>query len=47
MRYGPKTQLGVRRFQEKYKLADIATINDINGRWIGPSTRKELTKIYS
>jgi len=45
--YGTITQLAVRKFQEKYKLANMFTIRFINGRWTGPATIKKLNQLYS
>lgn len=45
--YGPKTRDAVRRFQERYQLADPDTLKDINGMYLGPATLRTLTSIYN
>lgn len=45
--YGPKTSKALKAFQERYQLADQATLDSIGGRYTGPATLQELTKLYA
>lgn len=44
--YGNVTKDFVKAFQIKYQLADLATINYINGRWLGPKTLEKMNELY-
>jgi hypothetical protein len=45
--YGTITKKAVLDFQKKYKLASLADILYIKGRWVGPLTRVKLNQLFS
>lgn len=45
--YGENTRNAVYLFQTKYKVADIATLNVLQGKRVGPATRKKLNELFS
>lgn len=45
--YASRTRLLVREFQTQYQLASPSDIAFIDGRWVGPATRKKLNELLS
>lgn len=42
--YGEYTRQAVKKFQEKYKVANIAELTFVNGKWCGQKTINELNR---
>lgn len=45
--YGPLTAQGVLAFQQKYKVAPAAELEDLGGRTLGPKTRDALNERFA
>ena len=43
--YGDLSQLAVKKFCSDYKVASFLELAFVNGRWVGPKTRKALNKL--
>lgn len=45
--FGPITQQAVKDFQYKYAVAPLAELQQVNGKEVGPATRRKLNELYA